>query len=176
MREELEKECRAVFRRMITVEFPDYLEDKAQAVKKNRCIRTWQHPCGVWFHLILMIHPTRDKFTVEAAWDFDGKLGPLQIVAQEEMEEIFERPILFRMNFFWSGKDYWWPLVLCPEELANNIFYKDDPLEDCFPLVAPAMQDATKKIKEHLLPIFEKIMRLRGHRQAGDMDVGYSAA
>jgi hypothetical protein len=164
MRSELEKECRMLFRRMMTAEFPEYLEDKVQVVPGNRYIRTLHHPSGIWFHIIMMPHPTKDKFTIEGAWDFNGKLMPLEIVEENDKFKIFERPIMFRPNFFWSGKDYWWPLVLFPEVLATSISYKDDPLEDCFPLVAPAIQDAAQKIKEYVLPLFEKVVKKHGSK------------
>src|ERR1700722_13667374 len=99
MRSELERECRMMFRRMVTAEFPDYLEDHVKVRPGNRYIRTWQHPCGVWFHIILMPHPTKDKFTIEGAWDYDGRLLPLEIIEEKDKYKVLERPIFFRPIF-----------------------------------------------------------------------------
>ena len=170
MRSEIERECRMLFRRMMAAEFPDYLEDKVQVVPGNRYIRTWQHPAGIWFHIVLMPHPTKDKFTIEGAWDYDGRLMPLEIVEEKDKFKIIERPILFRVNFFWSGKDYWWPLVLFPAVLETSISYKADAIEDCLPLVAPAIQDAVQKIKQYLVPIFEKVAERHGKGTAPKKD------
>jgi hypothetical protein len=112
---------------------------------------------------VLIIHPTADKFTIDAAWDFDGKLPA---ILYGGAEGILERPLVFRMNFIWSGKDYWWPLVLRPEEFERVILYKDDPFEQCLPLVAPAVADAGQKIKEYTLPVFEKVAQLHGKKAA----------
>ena len=44
----------------------------------------------------------------------------------------------------WSGKDHGWLLVLRPGEHERVILYRDDPVEQCLPLVAPAVWDAEK--------------------------------
>lgn len=161
MRSELGKECRKLFRKMMATVFSEYKEDKGQIVPPGRYIWTHQHPMGIWFHILLIISPKSDKFTIGAAWDFDGKLpGGLPGVS-----DIFDRPRLFRVNFIWSGKDYWWPLVLRPEEYERNAFYKDDPIEQCLPLVAPAVWDAAEKLKDHLFPTFDKIVAKHGKKR-----------
>ena len=158
MRSELGKECRKLFRKMMALQFPEYQEDKGQIVPQGRYVWTRQHPSGIWLHILLIINSKYDKFTIEAAWDFDGKLpGSLPGV-----DDSFDRPRLFRVNFIWSGKDYWWPLVLDPEEFERAILYKDDPIEQCIPLVSPAVWDAAEKLKDHLIPVFEKIVQIRG--------------
>jgi hypothetical protein len=159
MRSELEKECRVHFRRMIVAEHPEYQENKTQVRLGKRYVRSWQHPSKLWFHIVLMPHPTKDKFTIEGGWDFNGRLRPLEIVEANDKFKIFERPILFRPNFFWSGKDYWWPVMLFPDRLENSMSCQDNPIEDCLPLVAPAIRDAAQKIKEYLIPIFEKVVK-----------------
>jgi hypothetical protein len=145
---------------MMATEFSEYKEDKRQIVPAGRYVWTRQHPSGIWLHVLLIIHPTKEQFTIEAAWDFDSKL-PSSLPG---VSDIFDRPRLFRVNFLWAKKDYWWPLVLRPEEYERNIFYKDDPIELCLPLVAPAVWDADEKLKEHLVPVFEKIVRKHGNK------------
>jgi hypothetical protein len=158
MRSELGKECRTLFRKMMAKEFPEYQEDKGQIVPPGRYVWTRQHPSSLWFHILLIINPNYDKFTIGAAWSFDGKLpGSLPGV-----DDILDRPRLFRVNFIWSGKDYWWPLVLRPEEFDRVILYKDDPIEQCPPLVAPAVSNAAEKLKNHLIPVFEKVIEKHG--------------
>lgn len=160
MRSELGKECRKLFRKVMVTEFPEYKEDKGQIVPPGRYVWTRQHPSGIWLHVLLIVHSTRDQFTVGAAWDFDGKLpGSLPGVS-----DIFDCPRLFRVSFLWAKKDYWWPLMLRPEEYERNALYKDDPIEQCLPLVAPAVWDAAEKLKEHLVPVFEKIVRQHGNK------------
>jgi hypothetical protein len=144
-------------------EFPEYHEDKGQIVPAGRYVWTLRHPENIWFHILHIIHPTRDEFTVEAGWDFDGKLPRF---TNQGLDKIADAPRLFRMNFLWSGKDYWWPLVLRPEAFERALLYKDDPIEMCLPLVAPAVADAAKKLEEHLKPIFEKIAQRHGNRSA----------
>jgi len=161
MRSELRKETRKLFRKMMATVFPEYHEDKGQIVPQGRYVWTHQHPSGIWLHILLINSSKYDKFTIEAAWDFDGKLpGSLPGV-----DDIFDRPRLFRVNFIWSGKDYWWPLVLRPEEYECALLYKDDPIEQCLPLVAPAVWDAGEKLKDHLIPVFEKIVQMHGEKQ-----------
>jgi hypothetical protein len=125
---------------------------------------TRQHPSGIWLHLLLIINPKFDKFTTEAGWGFDGKLPP------DGIEGIFERPMLFRPNFLWSGKDYWWPLVLRPEEFERVILYRDDPIEQCLPLVAPAVADAAQKLRDYVVPVFEKVVQLHGKKSAEETE------
>jgi hypothetical protein len=167
MRSELGKECRKLFRKMMATELSEYREDRGQIVPQGRYVWTRQHASGIWFHILHVNHSTRDEFTLEAAWDLDGKLpGP----AYGKSVEIFVRPLLFRVNWLWSGKDYWWPLMLRPKELETAILYEKDPVEQCLPLVAPAVADAAQKLKEHLVPVFEKVLQKHGIRagQAGD--------
>jgi hypothetical protein len=163
MRSELSKECRKLFRKMMASEFPDYREDKGQISPPGIYVWTWQHPSGVWFHISLLIHQRDDRFTLEVAWDLDGKLPAFEIVC-DEMETIFQRPLLFRIDCFWCRQDYWWKLVLRPEEYDRKGFYKDDPIEECLPLVAPAVSDAGKKLKEYIVPTFEKIIQIHGKK------------
>lgn len=139
---------------MMVTEFSEYQEDKRQIVPPGKYVWTRQHPSGIWLHILLMIDPKRDTFTTEAAWDFDGKLP-----RYGGADGIFQRPVWCRVNFLWSGKDYWWRLVLRPEEFERAILYKEDPIEQCLPLVAPAVWDAAEKLKEHLVPVFERIVQ-----------------
>jgi hypothetical protein len=104
MRVELGKECRKQFRKMMAMEFPEYHEDKGQVLPQGRYVWTRLHPSSIWFHLLLIIHPTFDKFTTEAGWSLDGKLPAS---SYDGAEGILERPMLFRGNYLWSGKDYW---------------------------------------------------------------------
>jgi hypothetical protein len=53
-------------------------------------------------------------------------------------------------------------LVLRPEEFEKPYLYAGDPVEQCVPLVAPAVWDAGEKMKDHLSPAFEKIAQKHG--------------
>jgi hypothetical protein len=162
MRSDLGKECRKLFRKMMASEFPDYREDKGQIVPQGWYVWTSQHPANIWFHILLVIHHSRDQFTIEAAWDLGGRLpGP----AYGRLVEVLERPLLFRPSWLWSGKDYWWPLVLRPEEYERSRFYyEEDSIERCLPLVAPAVWDAAEKLKDHVVPVFEEIVQRNGKK------------
>jgi hypothetical protein len=142
-------------------EFPEYREDKGQVLPQARHVWTYRHPSSIWFHLLLVIDPSFDKFTVEAGWGLDGVLPQF---SYDGADGIFERPILFRMNFIWSGEDYWWPLVLRPEEFERAIRYRDDPIEQCLPLAGPAVTAAAQKLKEHWVPTAEKIVQMHGKK------------
>jgi hypothetical protein len=115
---------------------------------------------GHVFHVELVVHHSRDEFTVEGAWSFDGKILP----CLSSIDEVFSSPAHIRLGELWAAKDYWWRLVLRPAEYDRAIFYKDDPIEQCLPLVAPAVLDAAKKLKEHLVPVFEKVAEKHGVR------------
>ena len=157
MRRELSKECRAQFRKMMKSQFPEYREAKGQGVPKGSYPWIRQDPSGIWFQIWLVIDSTRDAFTIEAIWSFDN-IRPTRMYPDEN--KILDEPCLFRMNRLWSGQDYWWLLVLRPEEYERSIsFYKDDPVEQCLQLVAPAIWDAAEKLKDHLMPVFDKILR-----------------
>jgi hypothetical protein len=69
---------------MMAAEFPEYHEDKGQVVPPGRYVWTRQHSLGVWFHILFVIHPTADEFTVEGAWSFDGKTKPYGVNRREE--------------------------------------------------------------------------------------------
>ena len=158
MRSGLGKECRKLFRKMMATQFPEYQEDKGQIVPQDWYVWTRQNPSGVWLQIRLVIHNSRDQFTIETGWGFQGQLPQ---VLYPSITDIFDKPCIFRMNRLWSGKDYWWPLVLHPEEFERAILYRDDPIEQCLPLVAPAVWDAAEKLKDHLIPVFDKIIQLQ---------------
>lgn len=160
MRSALGKECRKLFRKMMTTEFSEYHEDKGQIIPPGKYVWACQHQSGIWLYIIFMIDPKKDTFTTEAAWSFDGKLPRFSYAGADE---IYQQPVSFRVNFLWNEKDYWWPLVLRPEEYERSVFrYKEDPIEECLPLVAAAIWDAAEKLKEHLVPVFEKVVQKYG--------------
>ena len=121
-------------------------------------IWTYQSSTGLFFHIALVIHHSRDEFTTEGAWSFEGKVLP----HLSDIGEILDSPAHVRVGELWAGEDYWWPLVLRPEEYARALLYKYDPIEKCLPLVAPAVADAANKLKEHLVPVFEKVIEKHG--------------
>jgi hypothetical protein len=108
---------------------------------------------------MLVISHMHDKFTTESAWSFDGKIPP---PSYDGANGIFGRPVSFRINFSWSGRDYWWLLVPRPKEHERVLLYKDDPVDQCLPLIAPAVADAARKLKEHWVPATDKIVQLHG--------------
>ena len=161
MRSEIGKECRKLFRKVMAAEFSQYQEDKTQVLPQGWYVWTHRHPSGVWFHIMLVIHPTLDQFTTEVAWGFNGRL-PGHKMVRDSMHEIFQEPLGQRSASFWSRTDHWWLLVLRPEEHERVILYKEDPVDECLPLIAPAVADAARKLKEHWVPAAEKIARLHG--------------
>jgi hypothetical protein len=159
MRSPLGKECRKLFRKMMAVQFPEYREDRAQAVPQGWYVWTHQHPAKLFFHINLVIHSTRDAFTTEVGWSFDGKL-PYSLT---DVSEVFSAPALVRLGEIWSGQEYWWPLVLRPEEFENAILYWDDPIEECLPLAPPAVWEAGEKLRDHFVPIVKQVVQKHGN-------------
>lgn len=155
MRSELGKECRKLFRKVMKTEFPEYQEDKGQIVPPGWYVWTCPFSTNLFFHIMFVIHHSRDEFTTEGGWSFDGKFLP----RLSSVSEVLSGPAHIRVGKLWYGKDYWWPLVLRPEEFERALLYKDDPIEKCLPLVAPAVWDAGEKLKDHLVPVFEKIVQ-----------------
>lgn len=151
---------------MMAVVFPDYKEDKTQVMPQGWVAWKHQHPSGLFFWIFLVIADTRDEFTTEAGWSFDANRPPWTSVSREEMERILSKPLAFRTCWLWSESnwDFWWKFVLRPEEYERVILYKDDPIEECLPLVAPAVWGAGEKLKEHVIPIFEKIVQRHGKK------------
>ncbi len=86
------------------------------------------------------------------------------MIGRNEIETVLAKPIAFRSSSLWfeSNWGFWWNLVLRPEEFERVMRYKEDPVEECLPLVAPAIWDAGEKIKEHVIPLFEKIIQKHG--------------
>jgi hypothetical protein len=162
MRSELGMECRKLFRKMMAEQFPDYQQDKGQTVPNGWYVWTSQQSGNIWLYILLVIHHSRDQFALEAAWDFDGRL-PAPWYGKPV--EILTHPILFRPSWLWSEKSYWWSLVLRPKEYEQSRFYyEEDPIERCLPLVAPAVRDAAEKLKDFVVPTFEKITEKHGQK------------
>ena len=155
MRSELGKECRKLFRKVMVTEFPEYSEDRSQAVPQGWYVWTYRHSEALFFFIVLVIDSEGDQFTIEGGWSHDGKV----LYSLSDVRDILSAPSYVRVAELWTGQDYWWPLVLRPGEYENAIFYKDDPVEQCLPLVAPAVWDAAEKLKEHLVPMFEKVVQ-----------------
>jgi hypothetical protein len=165
MRKELSKETRKLFRAMMTKEFPDYQEDKKQAVPQGWYVWSRRHPSGLFLHILLVTDSMGDNFTTEAAWDFDGKM-PSSLSGGGNPEEILASgPQHFRTWWLWNDgqMDSWWEFVLHPGE--DHDFLNPDPIEKCLPLVAPAVEDAGNKLREHLLPIFERLVQRYGKKR-----------
>ena len=137
----------------MAVEFPEYHEDKEQTVPRGWYVWTHQHSFKIWCHILLVIHPTRDEFTTEAAWDFDGKMpSNLSVFGKDDIESIFLKSVNFRTSELWwfEPDDYWWPLVLRPKEYMRRMGYTPDPIEDCLLLIAPAVAEAGQKVKQYV--------------------------
>ncbi len=164
MRSPLGKECRKLFRKLMTVEFPDYREDENQIVPPGWYIWRTDHRSGLLFWLILVIHHSRDEFTTEAGWSFDAIKPSWTGLGNQVMDTILSKPLTFRTDRLWcqSNCGHWWKFVLRPEEYDRALLYKDDPIAQCLPLVAPAVWDAGEKIKEHVIRVFEAVVRRHG--------------
>jgi hypothetical protein len=158
MRSELGKECRKLFRKMMAAEFPEYREDKGQIVPQGWYVLTYPYSTSLFFYIMLVAHHSRDEFTTEGGWEFDGNVLP----RLSGVSEVLSSPAHIRVGELWAGKDYWWPLVLRLKGYERALLYKDDPIEHCLPLVAPAVRAAAQKLKEHLVPVFGKIIQMHG--------------
>ena len=134
----------------MAAEFPEYQEDKRQVVPPGWYVWTRQHTSSLWLHILLVVHPTRDQFTAEAAWSHDGKTKGHTVQQQEKfMSEAND----IRVSRLWCGRDDWW-LVFVRES---------DPVEKCLPVVAEKVSDAAEKLKQYLAPVFEKIVLKHGN-------------
>ena len=165
MRSALGKECRKLFRKLMAVEFPDYKEAKGLVVPQGWYGWRYQHPSGLFFWIFLVIFDSRDEFTTEAGWSFDANKPPWTGISSHEAKEvILSKPLAFRTCRLWCNDNwgYTWKLVLRLEEYGRVLLYKDDPVEDCLPLIAPAVWEAGEKLKEHVLPVFGEIVRKQG--------------
>jgi hypothetical protein len=164
MRKELSKETRKSFRAMMTAEFPDYKADKEQIVPLGWYVWSRRHPSGLFFHVLLVIDPTNDNFTTEAAWDFDGKMPSTLHVGGDQQEILASGPLHFRT--WWLSNngqmDNWWELVLKPGD--EQSFLNPDPIDKCLPLVAPAVREAGDKLRDHLLPLFGRLALKYGEK------------
>jgi hypothetical protein len=162
MRSPLGKECRKLFRKLMAVKFPQYREDKGQIVPQGWYVWTYCHPSKLCFHITFVIAPRRDAFIAEVGWSKTGKPG--YTLTTEGKQGMLEKPGNLRLPRLWkyNGTEPWWNLVLRPEEFERAILYEHDPIEQCLPLVAPAIWDMGEKIKEYAVPVFEEIVRRHG--------------
>jgi hypothetical protein len=147
---------------LLTREFTAFKEDKNQEVPQGWYPWTQKHPSGLFFHIILVLHPKQDKATIEGAWSFNGKLKPTTTLEGRSM--ILSRPERFRLPRLWepTGDEFWWHLVVRPEEYERGRGYEHDPIEACMPLVGPVIADMGEQIKAHLLPLFKEIVKRHG--------------
>src|SRR6266436_3470410 len=112
---------------IMATQFSAYHPHKGQVLPQGRYVWTRQDASGLWFHILLLIDPTRDEFTTEAAWGRTGKLPGFTVLLQEELGMIYERPLLLRTSVLWAGGEPWepwWALVLRPGEYAKRLGYK----------------------------------------------------
>ena len=149
----------------MTVEFPDYKEDKSQIVPQGWYTWTQSHPSKLFFHITFVIAQRRDAFIAEVGWSKTGKRSPCS--SRYGKKGMLDEPNYVRLPKLWehNGMEPWWNLVLRPEEYELVMFYKDDPIPDCIPLVAPAIWDLGEKLKEYAIPVFEEIVRKHGSTQ-----------
>src|SRR5215472_517062 len=103
MRSQLGKECRNLFRKIMTTEFPEYQADKGQIIPQGWTVWTYPSPTGLFFHITLVTHHSRDQFTNEGAWSFDGKMLP----RLSRVSEVLLSPAHIRVGQLWAGEDYW---------------------------------------------------------------------
>ncbi len=146
--------------------FHEYEADKAQLVPQGWYVWTHKHDCGLYFHILLVIHPRRDEFTIEIGWSKSGKLR--SSTSLDGRESILLQPLDIRLARLWQefGFDPWWVLVTRPADyerrVTHLIRYEPDPIADCLSLVEHAVQDAGQKLKEYAGPLFEEIVHRHG--------------
>ena len=129
------------------------------------CLTAPNAPDTVAFTLFLVISPNSDEFTTEAAWDLDGNM-PRSLYALEFGEDkVFHDPIHFRTDILWTDSQFghWWTLVANPNKCEETILYQD-PVEDCLPLIDPAIKEAAAKLHEYVLPLFETITLMQARK------------
>jgi hypothetical protein len=115
----------------------------------------------LWFHVLLVIHPTRDQFTAEASWGYERKIKGYTV---HQQEQFISEANGIRVSRLWCGRDDWWLVFV----------RQNDPVEKCLPVIAPAVADAAQKLKEHLVPVFEKIIQMHG-KHSGQQVAGAEA-
>jgi hypothetical protein len=177
MRSQLGSECRKLFRNMMASEFPEYRADKSQAVPQGWYVWTCQHSSGIFFHIMLVIRESWDKFTVEGGWSLDGKLqytsnsgdravllgSPSNFLVPNLLSINDRTNLLSQSGHFTSealihGGELVWSIVLRPTEYERSVYYPEDPIEDCIPLVGPAVQEAGMFLKKYLIPFFAEVI------------------
>jgi hypothetical protein len=171
MRSPLGKELRKLYKAMMKAQFPNYKEDKTWTVPPGWYVWTYQHSCGLWFHILLNIHHSKDEFTNEVAWSYKGNRPEFEIIFNDEINMFVKRPMHIRISTFWSDEDHWWgfdPKYDDYRSLGKNI--KPLPIEKSMELIVPAIYDSTEKLKKYVMPVFEEIVRRHGKLPCQDQD------
>ncbi len=144
MRRHISKRLQKAFEERLQIRMPQFVRaEDAEVPDTMRVFRSARQGGAIF--LSLQWHRRRDAFTVELAWDAQGKYPALATIADPPAEPTPQAR--FRIAQLWegSGTDHWWELNF-PESLPK------DAIEA---RVATAVDEALRQVQHHALPYVE---------------------
>lgn len=171
VRSALGRAVRETFERRLKEESSRFHRTTQVKISPECRLYEWVHDEKMRFFLVLQMHRSEDRFTIEVAWSKNGEWpeghvplpdSPLLASPSGEMR--------FRIGLLWNTQpDHWWQVVpgglhavpvqapRDPEALWREIT-NPPPIEDALKEVPAVVDDAIAKIQTFVIPYFERVI------------------
>lgn len=136
----------------------------------------WAHDAKLRFFLVLQVHRSEDRFTIEVAWSGNGAWPEGHVPLPDA--PLLDHPsgeVRFRIGLLWKPQpDHWWELVpgrvvaesppapRDPEAIWRAIT-NPLPVEVALGAVPAAVDDAIARVRDFVVPYFEQVAATRIH-------------
>jgi hypothetical protein len=160
MRSTLVKALQKKFEKELEKQFPQFEEDKESIVPPKYKVYVWKSQQNLYFFICLLPSPKDDSFTVDIGWSKSGKLPNNPVIYESGEDQIVSSEnIMFRLSRIYERKqfEHWW--YLAKKSTLNDDFFTfvETPIEESMEKISPKIDEVFKKVKEHVIPYFEKV-------------------
>ncbi len=146
--------------------------ERAQLEIAPECrVYEWVHDERLRFFLVLQMHRSEDRFTVEVAWSRNGGWPKGHVpLPDAPLLDTESGEMRFRIGLLWKTQpDHWWQVAPGWPEMAPARAPRDPealwraitnppPIEEALKEVPAVVGDAIAKILAFVVPYFERVI------------------
>jgi len=111
---------------------------------------------GLSAYIVLSISPKDDTFYIDVAWSRNGRYPHTAITEPDVLPA--DGDSQFRLNRLYDPKQYQGWYLARPRSLDDDFFtFVEESVDVSLERIDPALDDVFGKIKEHVLPYFDRL-------------------
>lgn len=161
VRSKLAKAVRKRFDARLSERLPQFQAEKSPEIPPGDRLYAWQLAPGLSAYLLLVLFPSDDWFTLEAAWSRHQRF-PVMAPPSLPHEEAKQGELRFRAHTLWADAraDFWWKLG--QSEISEAMELLEQPPEELLPRVETCVEAAVQDLVQHVVPYFRQLLAKQG--------------